>query len=109
MTPSRNAERLAHNESVFREINERIEAGTWVSSPAQRVAFACECAALRCNLLIEVAIAEYEAVRAHPRRFLLAPGHELASIEAVVGRGDGYVVVEKQGDAGHTAESEDPR
>ena len=102
-------ERLAHNEAVFREINERIEAGTWVASGDQRMAFTCECAALGCNVLVELTVAEYEAVRAHPRRFLLAPGHELASIEVVVHTGDGYIVVEKQGEAATVAEASDPR
>ena len=102
-------ERLAHNEAVFREINERIEAGTWVTSADQRIAFACECAALGCNVLVELTAAEYEAVRAHPRRFLLSPGHELPAIEVVVHRGDGYVVVEKQGEAAEVAEASDPR
>jgi hypothetical protein len=103
------AQRLAHNESVFREINERIEAGTWTASGGERVTFACECAALRCNVMLELTVAEYEAVRAHARRFLLAPGHELPAIETVVDRRDGYVVVEKQGEAGSAAASSDPR
>ena len=102
-------ERLAHNEALFREINERIEAGTWVGSPADRLAFACECAALGCNVLVELTVSEYESVRAHPRHFLLAAGHELPAIETVVHRGDGYVVVEKRGDAGKAAEASDPR
>jgi len=58
-------ERLAHNEAVFREINERIEAGTWVTSGDQPIAFACECAAVGCNVLVELTVAEYEAIRAH--------------------------------------------
>jgi len=103
------AKRLAHNEATFREINERIEAGTWVSSADDRIAFACECAALGCNVLLELTVAEYEAVRAHPRRFLLEPGHQLPAIETVVHRGEGYVVVEKRGDAADVAEVTDPR
>jgi hypothetical protein len=102
-------ERLAHNEAVFREINERIEAGTWVTSADQPLAFACECAALGCNVLVELTVAEYEAVRAHPRRFLLAPGHQLPSIEVVVHSEDRYVVVEKKGEAAEAAETSDPR
>ncbi len=102
-------ERLAHNETVFREINERIEAGTWVASAQERIAFACECAALGCNVLVALTVPEYEAVRAHPRRFLLASGHEEPAIEVVVGRGDTYVVVEKQGEAARVAEESDPR
>jgi len=102
-------ERLGHNEALFREINERIEAGTWISSPSERMAFACECAALRCNVLVELTVSEYEAVRAHPRRFLLAPGHELPAVETVVHGGERYVVVEKRGDAAKAAEASDPR
>jgi hypothetical protein len=102
-------ERLGHNEAVFRDINERIEAGTWISSASEAIAFACECAALRCNVLVELTVSEYEAVRAHPRRFLLAPGHELPAIETVVHQGEGYVVVEKTGDAAKAAEATDPR
>ena len=94
---------------MFRDINERIEAGTWISSADEPIAFACECAALRCNVLVELTVSEYEAVRAHPRHFLLAPGHELPAIETVVHRGDGYIVVEKQGDAAKAAEASDPR
>lgn len=102
-------ERLAHNEATFREINERIEAGTWVSSPDEPIAFACECAALGCNVLVELTVAQYEAVRAHSRRFLLEPGHELPAIETVVHRGEGYIVVEKTGEAADVAQASDPR
>ena len=65
--------------------------------------------ALRCNVLVELTVSEYESVRSHSRRFLLAPGHELPAIETVVHRGDGYVVVEKKGDAAKAAEASDPR
>ena len=102
-------ERLAQNETVFREINERIEAGTWIASGDERIAFTCECAALGCNVLIALTVTEYESVRAHPRRFLLATGHELPAMETVVHRGDAYVVVEKTGDAADAAEASDPR
>ena len=103
------AQRLAHNEAIFRDINERIEAGVWPGSAAGGVTFTCECAALRCNVTLEMSVPEYEAVRAHSRRFLLAPGHEIPAIETVVHRGDGYIVVEKQGEAAVAAEATDPR
>jgi hypothetical protein len=103
------AVRLAHNESVFRSINERIEAGTWPASPSELVAFRCECAALRCNLLLEATVADYEAIRSDSRQFLVAPGHELPGIETVVEREPGYVVVRKVGDAGKVADATDPR
>jgi len=103
------AERLAHNESVFRSINERIEAGAWPAAPSELVAFRCECAALGCNLLLEITLAEYEAVRADSRQFLVIPGHEVVAVEEVVRRAPGYVVVRKLGDAGEVAEETDAR
>jgi hypothetical protein len=102
-------ERLAQNEALFRSINERIERGHWPGEPDQPVAFRCECASLGCNMLIEMRLAEYEHVRADPRRFLLRPGHEIEQVETVVERHAGYIVVEKVGDAGAVAEAADPR
>jgi hypothetical protein len=96
-------DRIAHNEGVFREINERIEAGASPRDVADPVAFLCECARLRCNLLLEMTFPEYEAVRADPHRFVLVPGHEVAGVEVVIERKPGYVVVEKLGEAGRAA------
>jgi hypothetical protein len=101
--------RLGLNEALFRSINERIEAGTWPASRDEVTAFRCECAALGCNLLLEMTLAEYEAVRRHPRHFLVVPGHELPGVEVVVTRTDNYLVVEKFGEAGEVAEDTDPR
>jgi hypothetical protein len=102
-------QRLGHNESLFREINERIEAGSWPGEESERVAFLCECGMLGCNLLVEVSLREYEEVRASPRQFIVVPGHEVPGIEAVVRREPGFIVVEKLGRAGAIAENSDPR
>ncbi|MGH2852495.1 MAG: hypothetical protein ACRDLP_18000, partial [Solirubrobacteraceae bacterium] len=56
-----------------------------------------------CNLLVELPRADYAFVRKNPRRFLLAPGHELPDVEVVVRSEPGYVVVEKVGEAGREA------
>jgi hypothetical protein len=101
--------RLGQNEALFRSINERIEAGTWPSAPSDVVAFRCECAALGCNVLVELTLAEYESVRAFARQFILAPGHEVAQVERVIRRTDEYLVVEKVGEAGEVADKTDPR
>lgn len=103
------ADRIGQNESVFREINERIERGQWPGEPEAAVAFRCECASLGCNLLIELTLRDYERVRADSRRFIVAEGHELPEVEVVVERASGYVVVEKAGRAGEVAEQADPR
>lgn len=102
------ARRIAENEAIFRDINEVLEQGRW---PAERhrSAFRCECARLGCNQMIEVSPADYEQIRMNPRRFLVAPGHEIEGAEVVVQAHDGYIVVEKIGAAGEVAELTDPR
>jgi hypothetical protein len=101
--------RTAANEATFREINEAIERGQWPGEEHEPVGFRCECAQLGCNQLLELTIAEYEDIRAHPRRFLVSPGHVRPSLEVVVGTRPEYVVVEKRGEAGEVAEETDPR
>ena len=101
-------ERIGHNEALFREINERIEAGRWPGDDGNP-AFLCECARLGCNVLVELTIGEYEHIRGEARRFVLAPGHELPEAERVVERHPAYVVVGKHGVAGTVAEESDPR
>jgi hypothetical protein len=102
------AGRIARNEAIFRDVNERIADGRWPGESDDPVAFRCECGSLACNRLIELALGAYEQVRADPRRFVLLPGHEIAAVEVVVGGGDGYLVVEKIGVAGEVAEASDP-
>jgi hypothetical protein len=101
--------RIARNEAVFRRVNEALRTGRWPDPETAGDAFRCECAQLGCTRLIELTNAEYERVRAHPRRFLLAPGHEIPEAETVVERGAGYIVVEKRGSAATIADATDPR
>jgi hypothetical protein len=102
-------QRIAANESTFRDVNEAIESGRWPGDEQHRGAFRCECASLGCNLLVELTVAEYEQIRSHPRRFLIIPGHHIPEAETIVATGGGYVVVEKRGEAGRVAEDWDPR
>ena len=101
--------RIAANEAAFREVNEGIARGQWPGEADAPIGFRCECARLGCNQMIELSPREYERVRAHSRHFLVAPGHEFPDIETVVGTGAGYVVVEKIGLAGRSADRSDPR
>ena len=104
-----NQVRIAFNEDVFRKINEGIEQGHWPGEEDAPVGFRCECARLGCNELIELSIREYERVRSHPRRFIVAIGHELPEAETIIESRDGYVVVQKRDQAGAAAEASDPR
>jgi hypothetical protein len=101
--------RLASNEAVFRQVNEGIERGQWPGEEGAPVGFRCECARLGCNLLLELTLAEYEHVRSAPRCFVMIDGHELPGVEAVIERRPGYVIVEKQDEAGELAVESDPR
>jgi hypothetical protein len=102
-------ERIGANESVFREINESIERGQWPGEEDEPASFRCECARLGCSDLIELSVREYERVRAHPRRFVVRPGHQLPEAETVVETRPGYVVIEKLEAAAEKAEESDPR
>jgi len=102
-------ERLAANEDTFREINEGIKRGQWPGEERAPTSFRCECARLGCNLLIDLSPEEYERVREHSRRFIVARGHELPDVETVVEVSEGYAVVEKRGEAGEVEEILDPR
>ena len=102
-------DRIARNETLFREVNERIEAGRWPTQRGKPAAFRCECGSLRCNLLVELTLEDYERVRESATHFVLVPGHEIPAIERVVERESTYVVVEKVGEAAEVAQDTDPR
>jgi hypothetical protein len=102
-------DRIAHNETLFREVNERIEAGQWPTERGEPAAFRCECGSLRCNQMVELTTDEYEHVRSSATHFVLVPGHEIPALERVVEREASYVVVEKVSDAAEVAEETDPR
>jgi hypothetical protein len=98
-------QRAARNEALFREVNRNIydleqRHGTAPEEPL----FLCECADADCTDRLRVSVEAYLAVRAHPRRFLVVPGHERHEVERPVERHETYLVVEKTGVAGDFAE-----
>ena len=101
--------RAARNELLFRETNEAIERRQWPDDPEKVVRFRCECAHPDCTEAVEMSLADYERVRACPRRFLVVASHVLPEIETVVGATDSYTVVEKREKAGEIADAADPR
>jgi hypothetical protein len=101
--------RAAANEATIRDVNEGIERGQWPGEEDSPVGFRCECARLGCNRLVELTVREYEEIRAHPKRFVVVPGHESPEIESVIDVRPGYVIVEKQDQAGAAAEQHDRR
>jgi hypothetical protein len=59
--------------------------------------------------MLSLSFREHEHARAHPRRFVVASGHERLDVEVVVETRPGYLVVQKIGEAGETAAGVDPR
>jgi hypothetical protein len=107
-------ERLAGNEALFREVNERVagvaEAFIDVERTADPVEFSCECGRATCAEQIAMSLTAYEEVRAVPTRFAVVPGHEVPDIERVVERNPAYLVIEKEDDdAEQVARETDPR
>ena len=103
-------ERLARNEALFREVNERVREIATVHGDDDHVyEFYCECSNADCTFQLRATLDEYEAVRAHGERFLIAPDHALPEIEIVVKRDDDWWVVEKQGEPGELVDELDPR
>jgi hypothetical protein len=102
--------RLAQNEILFREINERIEGIAEVQGADDHVFdFICECPDAACTLRLPLTLKLYEDTRADPTAFIVAPGHDCPEIEDVALRGPGFQVVRKVGIAGALAREEDPR
>jgi hypothetical protein len=94
-------ERLAQNEDRFREINEMAQPQREAQGAGR---FVCECADRGCITWLEIETTDYSRVRQDPRRFFVAPGHEIPDIETVVERHSGYFVVEKPDEVAHVVE-----
>ena len=104
------AERVARNDAIFRQANESIEShAARLDVPV--VPFICECADADCTMLIPLHLDEYEAIRSNSTHFLNAHGHDAAGgpYAQVVEQHDGYVVVEKVGEAAEIVKELDTR
>jgi hypothetical protein len=106
-------ERIGKNEAIFRDVNERIKevsASFFALDAGELADFVCECSADECHDAVPLSRSEYEAVRSHPRHFLVAPGHLWDNAYERRSAGDArFWVVEKLANAGEVADDEDPR
>jgi hypothetical protein len=109
--------RAAKNQSLLREVNERIEELAAGESStmfeelrlARTIDLACECMDETCTERVTLTVAEYEAIRADSNSFFVLSGHEVAEVEEVVREEDRYLVVSKLGAGAEMAEKLDPR
>jgi hypothetical protein len=103
-------ERLALNEALFRQVNERLlEISTQFGILDNTPEFVCECPDDTCTDRISLSVGDYERLRANPRQFVVLPGHEAPTVERIVADRGSYRVVEKVGVPGAIAEDTDPR
>jgi len=102
-----NAARIAKNESLFREVNERIRelAERFETPPDGLVQFVCECSRLSCSEAVYLTAAEYAGARGGPAHFVVRPGHVDAERERVIRETGRYVVVEKIDETANVAEN----
>jgi hypothetical protein len=105
-------ERIARNEALFRDLNERLKEITETLTPeddATVLELFCECGSVDCMEKIRVPLEHYEGVRATPERFLIAPDHDIPEVEDVIDRPGPYWVVEKHEEEAQIARAMDPR
>jgi hypothetical protein len=107
------AERAAHNQSLFRSVNEQIKdlnrelgLSSDFGPPPPVREWVCECANSSCMERIPLSQEEYAAVRTNGHRFLIAPdqAHVFPDVEEVTERHETYWVVEKIGAAREISE-----
>ena len=108
--------RLAKNEAVFREVNERVLEIKEALGPDPRSSelvdgLICECSDQGCLERVgPLTISDYEAVRRDPRRFIIAANHQALDVESVIEMNPTYWVVEKlEGVPAEVARKRDPR
>jgi hypothetical protein len=103
-------ERVARNEALFREVNERIRQVNESVDAESESDFLCECGDAACTKPVSLTLAEYERVRRDPTHFAVLPGHSDPSVERVISGSDRYSMVEKvEPEAARIALQEDPR
>jgi len=108
--------RLAKNEALFREVNERVVDVTQSFARSLDLGdeidgFVCECSDPLClDRVGPLTVEEYEAVRRDARRFIIAPNHQAPDVESVVEKRQRYWIVEKsEGIPSEVARERDPR
>jgi len=73
-----------------------------------RSPFLCECEDPLCTQAVRLTAEQYQAVRAHPTRFIVAHGHPSGDAD-VIAKHDEYAIIEKRGTEGTVAAALHPR
>jgi hypothetical protein len=111
MSSDLSEKRLAENEVIFRDANKKIHQDLAILKESaassghrsiasnikldQMLQFYCECSDEKCQLRVNVSIAEYIQAHRNEKQFIIVPGHEVPEYEHEVFRNDTYMIVEK--------------
>lgn len=102
--------RMAENEVIFRQANERLtksiaETKAVAAEEGQLadvhdldnmpLLFLCECLKATCRKRILLTLKEYEACHESKSRFVVFPGHNNPKIERIMRETESYMVVQK--------------
>jgi hypothetical protein len=102
-------DREARQRALFRHVNGRVAALRDPVAAEGLASFICECGNADCTEPIQVTTAEYEAVRAHARRFAIAFDHENPSSRSSSAKPHGSRSWKLVRDSSRIAEETDPR
>lgn len=106
---SRSVVQAAENASVFRAANEKLErAVRRLRAKDEATPYLCECEDESCMGVVRLTREQYEAVRAHSKRFLVLPGHQEGN-ERLILEEQCFTVIEKVGAEGTLVADRDPR
>jgi hypothetical protein len=103
------ARQIGRHQSLFREVNERIDELAETFELRDEVPILCECGTPDCNERIVLTRAEYEDLRRIPTHFAVLPGHDIPAVERIVEQNERFVVVEKFGESAKAAIRVAPR
>ena len=95
-------ERELQSRSLRREVNERVAElidgfhNSEAEDPVMTVF--CECGSEECMAPIETTLAEYQAVRAGPMRWVVSSTHIDTTADSIIARRNGYALIEHASD-----------
>jgi hypothetical protein len=89
---SQRDKRLPRSGRFSRKLNEHIR-GLQTAWGRDTIDAVCECTDETCFGWVEVAMNDYDRIRAIPHQFIVTPGHEVPGTEVVVERYDRYLLV----------------
>jgi len=98
---SERKERIARNEALFREANERMAGWEEQHADGEAEIYYCECADTSCRDRVTLTRSEYRYVRSDPRYFVIVPGHDIEDVETVIDEHDGWWLIEKPAEVDH--------